>query len=70
VKIVKTFKRSIKFLCRSCGYPVTAVKGSNCAVTEQCCPCMKGDRKNKMNWKKWVKGMKKAAARKSARLVN
>ncbi len=64
MKVLKVYKRSIKFLCRKCGYPVMAVKGSNAEISGTSSPCIEGARCGRMDWPKWRKGMKKKAVNK------
>lgn len=64
MKIIKEYKRSIKFLCRKCGYPTVTKKGKGIRsfVSATCSPCLELTRHGKMDWRKWLKGMKKAGA--------
>ena len=59
------YKRSTKFECRSCHYPVTAVNGTRCELGKVCSPCLEGTRSAKMNWGDWKAGMKRALKRKT-----
>ena len=65
MKIIKEFRKSVKFICNKCGYPVTAKKGSICAISCKCSPCIEGLRLRKMDWSKWTKGMKAKAESKT-----
>ncbi len=56
MKILKTFKYSIKFICSKCGYPATVRKGSKCHQDQKCAPCIERTRVGKMDWVKWEKG--------------
>ncbi len=58
MEVIKEYKRSIKFTCQKCGYPVLAKRGSECVVRGRCSPCIEGTRRVKMDWKRWKKGMR------------
>jgi hypothetical protein len=60
MEILKKYKKSTKFICKKCGFPVTAVDHSECVRSERCSPCIEHVRVRKMNWKLWEKGMKKS----------
>ena len=65
MKIIKEFRKSVRFICNKCGYPVTAKKGSTCAINGKCSPCIENLRHGKMDWLKWEKGMKAKAESKT-----